>query len=75
MRIHVSVQTNHFFGNINTQKMVAKEKNLRTEEYFVYLCIGVSGQRHHSLKVIFDKIKQVQDQGSRIKRLNKIKGL
>ncbi len=52
MRIHVSVQTNHFFGNTNTQKMVAKEKNLRTEDKppFVYLCIGVSGQRNHSLR-------------------------
>jgi hypothetical protein len=51
MRIHVSVQTNHFFGNTNTQKTVAKEKNLRTEEKpsFVCLCIGVSGQRNHSL--------------------------
>jgi hypothetical protein len=48
MHIHVSVQTNHFFGNTNTLKMVAKEKNLRTEEKpsFVYLCIGVSGQRN-----------------------------
>ncbi len=45
MRIRVSVQTNHFFGNTNTQKTVAKEKSLRTEEKpsFVYLCIGVSG--------------------------------
>ncbi len=53
MRIRVSVQTNHFFGNTNTQKTVAKEKNLCTEEKpsFVYLCIGVSGQRNHSLSV------------------------
>jgi hypothetical protein len=52
MRIRVSVQTNHFFGNTNTQKTVAKEKSLCTEEKpsFVYLCIGVSGQRNHSLR-------------------------
>ncbi len=51
MRIRVSAQTNHFFGNTNTQKTDAKEKNLCTEEKpsFVYLCIGVSGQRNHSL--------------------------
>jgi hypothetical protein len=51
MHICVSVQTNQFFGNTNTQTTVAKEKNLRTEEKlsFVYLCIGVSGQRNHSL--------------------------
>ncbi len=53
MRIRVSVQTKHFFGNTNTQKMVAKEKNLCTEEKlsFVYLCIDVLGQRNHSLSV------------------------
>ena len=52
MLIRVSVQTNHFFGNTNTQKTVAKEKSLRTEEKpsFVNLCIGVSGQRNHSLR-------------------------
>ncbi len=51
MCIHVSVQTNHFFGNTNSQKTVAKEKNHHTEEKpsFVCLCIGVSGQRNHSL--------------------------
>jgi hypothetical protein len=42
MRIRVLVKTNHYFGNTNTQKTVAKEKNLCTEEKpsFVYLCIG-----------------------------------
>jgi len=56
MRIRVSVQTNHFFGNTNTQKTVAKEKNLCTEEKpsFVYLCIGVSGQRNHSLRPMLE---------------------
>ncbi len=40
------------FGNTNTQKTVAKEKSLHTEEKlsFVYFCIGVSGQRNHSLR-------------------------
>ena len=54
MRIGVSVQTNYFFGNTNTQKTVAKEKRLRTEEKpsFVNLCIGVSGQRNHSLSAM-----------------------
>jgi hypothetical protein len=54
MRIRVSIQTNHFFGNTITQKTVAKEKNLRTEEKpsFVFLCIGVSGQRNHSLRPV-----------------------
>ena len=58
MRIRVSVKTNHFFGNTNTQKMVAKEKSLRTEERpsFVYLCIGVSGQRNHSLSIYIIQI-------------------
>ncbi len=53
MSICVSVQTNHYFGNTNTKKTVAKEKNLRTEEKpsFVCVCIGVSGQRNHSLRV------------------------
>jgi hypothetical protein len=43
MRIHVSVQRNHFFCKTNTQKTVAKVKNLRTEEKpsFVYLCVCV----------------------------------
>ncbi len=52
MCIHVSVQRNHLFGKTNTQKTVAKVKNLRTEEKpsFVYLCICVLGQRNHSLK-------------------------
>jgi hypothetical protein len=41
MRIRVSVQRNHLFGKTNTQKMVAKVKNLCTEEKlsFLYLCI------------------------------------
>ncbi len=51
MCIHVLVQRNHFFCKTNTQKMVAKVNNLRTEEKpsFVYLCIHVLGQRNHSL--------------------------
>jgi hypothetical protein len=51
LRIRVSVQTNHFFGNTNTQKTAAKEKNLHTEvkPSFMYLCSGVSVQRNHSL--------------------------
>ncbi len=32
MRIRVSVQRNHLFGKTNTQKTVAKVKNLRLEE-------------------------------------------
>jgi hypothetical protein len=41
MRIRVSVRRNHLFGKTNTQKTVAKIKNLPTEEKpsFVYLCI------------------------------------
>jgi hypothetical protein len=51
MCIHVSGQRNHLFCKTNTQKMVAKVKNLHTEEKpsFVYLRIRVSGQRNHSL--------------------------
>ncbi len=51
MRIHVSVQRNHLFCITNTQKTVAKVKNLRTEEKltFVYLCTCVLGQWNHSL--------------------------
>jgi hypothetical protein len=51
MRIRVSAQRNHLFGKTNTQKMVAKVINLRTEEKpsFVYLCICVLGLRNHSL--------------------------
>ncbi len=60
MRIRVSVQRNHLFGKTNTQKMVAKVKNLRLEEKpsFVYLCICVSGQGNHSLSspIIDDKL-------------------
>jgi hypothetical protein len=58
MRIRVLVQTNHFFGNTNTQKMAAKEKNLCTEEKpsFVYLCIGISGQRNHSQSIYIIQI-------------------
>jgi hypothetical protein len=54
MHIRVLVQRNHLFGKTNTQKMVAKVKNLRTEEKpsFVYLRIYVSGQRNHSLSTI-----------------------
>jgi hypothetical protein len=53
MCIRVSVQRNHLFGKTNAQKMVAKVKNLRTEENpsFVYLCICVSGQINHSLSL------------------------
>jgi hypothetical protein len=40
MRIHVSVQTNHFFGNTNTQKTVAKEKTF-TQKKNHLLCICV----------------------------------
>ncbi len=45
MRIHVSVQTNHFFGNTNTQKTVATEKKPSHGRkavfcVFVYWCIG-----------------------------------
>ncbi len=51
MCIHVSVQTNHFFSNTNTQKTVAKEKTFaqKKKPSFVCLCIGVFGQRNHSL--------------------------
>jgi hypothetical protein len=51
MHIRVSVQRNHLIGKTNTQKTVAKVKNLRLEEKrsFVYLCIRVLGQRNHSL--------------------------
>ncbi len=51
MCIHVLVQRNHLFCKTNTQKMVAKVNNLRTEEKlsFVYLRIRASGQRNHSL--------------------------
>jgi hypothetical protein len=50
----VSVQRNHLFGITNTQKTVAKVRNLRTEEKpsYVYLCTCVSGQRNHSLNLI-----------------------
>jgi hypothetical protein len=53
MRIHVSVQRNHLFGKTNTQKTVAKVKNLRTEgkPSFVYLCTCVLGQRNRSLSL------------------------
>ncbi len=54
------VQTNHFFGNTNAQKTVAKEKkqNLHTEEKpsLVYLCIGVSlyqGDEYHTQYRVF----------------------
>ncbi len=51
MCIHVSGQRNHLFCKTNTQKMVAKVKNLCIEEKlpFVYLRIRVSGQRNNSL--------------------------
>ncbi len=40
MRIRVSVQTNRLFGNTNTQKTVAKEKNLVQKKNRL-LCICV----------------------------------
>jgi hypothetical protein len=53
MCIRILVQRHHLFGKTNTQKMVAKVKNLCTEEKvsFAYLCICVSGQRNHSLRL------------------------
>ena len=40
MRIRVLVQTNHFFGNTNTQKTVAKEKTFAQKKNRL-LCICV----------------------------------
>ncbi len=40
MRIRVSVQTNHFFGNTNTQKMAAKKKTFAQKKHRL-LCICV----------------------------------
>jgi hypothetical protein len=61
MRIRVSVQTNHFFGNTNTQKTVAKEKNLRTEEKRL-LCICVlvyRGKEITALDRVYSNLNQV----------------
>ncbi len=40
MCIHASVQTNHFFGNTNTQKTVAKEKTFAQKKNRL-LCVCV----------------------------------
>jgi hypothetical protein len=50
MCIHVLGKSNHLFCYTDTQKTVAKVKNLRIKEKpsVVYLRIRVSGQRNHS---------------------------
>jgi hypothetical protein len=52
MRIHVLVQRNHLFGKTNTQKMVAKVKNLRTEEKLSFVYLGHSLSMYVTPKTI-----------------------